>query len=189
MITGKTPALVSAALDKLHGMKGLVLDLRDNQGGRYDTMFDVAGLLLPKSSLVVTEIHRGGNLVEKRTSAEPHVTVPIVVLVDNMTASGAEVLAGALKQAGAKVVGKRTLGKWNAQELYELGNGWGIKYTTIVFKSASGAMLDGKGLDPDVEVEADPAVVAQANVMKDAERRIATDAQLRVATTLLKLGR
>ncbi|HXU71242.1 MAG TPA: S41 family peptidase [Polyangia bacterium] len=187
MITSKTPALVSAALDKLRGMKGLVVDLRDNQGGRYDTMFDVAGLMLPKGALVVSEIRRGGAVVEKHTSAEPRVTVPIVVLVDNMTASGAEVLAGALKQAGAKVVGKRTMGKWNAQELYELGNGWGIKYTIMVFRAASGAMLDGKGLEPDVEVEADPAMVAQANVMKDGEKRLAADAQLRVATTILKL--
>jgi carboxyl-terminal processing protease len=189
MITGKTQALTRDALDKLRGMKGLVIDLRDNQGGRYESIFDIASLLVPKGSLVVSEIHRGGGVVEKRNGSEPRVSVPMVVLVDGETASGAEVLAGALKHAGAKVVGKRTMGKWNAQELQDLGNGWGIKYTTMVFRSPSGAMLDGKGLEPDVEVEADPREVAKANAMRDGDKRLAADAQLRVATSLLKLSR
>jgi carboxyl-terminal processing protease len=189
MITGKTPALTRDALDKLRGMKGLVIDLRDNQGGRYDSIFDIAALFVPKGALIVSEIRRGGGVVEKRNAGEPRVSVPMAVLVDASTSSGAEVLAGALKQAGAKIVGKRTMGKWNAQELQELGNGWGVKYTTMVFRAPWGALLDGRGLDPDVEVEADVREVAKANAMKDGDKRLAADAQLRVATTLLKLAR
>lgn len=188
MITGKTPALMKGALDRLHGMRGLVIDLRDNEGGLYDSMLEIAGMLLPKGTLVVSEIHRGGAVTEKRTTSEPKVTVPIAVVVDGHTASGAEILAAALKQVGARIVGKRTLGKWNAQWLEELGNGWGIKYTTIVFRAPWGAMLDGRGLDPDVEVEADPRDVARANTIKDGDKRLAADAQLRVAVTLLKLA-
>jgi len=93
------------------------------------------------------------------------------------------------RSLGAKVIGKRTMGKWNAQELYDLGNGWAMKYTTMVFRSPSGALPDGKGLEPDVEVEADKATVAKANTIRDGAKRIAADAQLRVATTLLKLNR
>ncbi|HEY2743176.1 MAG TPA: S41 family peptidase [Polyangia bacterium] len=190
MLNEKTPALLKAALERLHGMKGLVIDLRSNQGGHYGSMLECACELLPKGSPIVTELHRGGAVVEKRTWMEPHVSgVPIAVLVNSYTASGAEVLAGALKQAGARVVGKRTFGKWNAQELEELGNGWGVKFTTMVFRSPSGAMPDGRGLDPDVEVEADVRDVAKANAIKDGDKRIAADAQLRVATTLLKLTR
>ncbi|HEX6835748.1 MAG TPA: S41 family peptidase [Polyangia bacterium] len=188
MITGKTPALMKAALERMHGMRGLIVDLRENEGGLYDSMLEIAGMLLPKGALVVSEIRRGGGVTEKRTTTEPAVAVPIVVLVDGHTASGAEILAGALKQAGARVVGKRTLGKWNAQWLEELGNGWGIKYTTIVFRTPWGAMLDGRGLDPDVEVEADAGDVARANTIKDGDKRVAADAQLRVAVTLLKLS-
>ena len=189
MFTEKTPALLKAALERLRGMKGLILDLRSNQGGAYGSMLECACELLPKGAPIVTELHRAGGVVEKRTWQEPQVSVPIAVLVNGGTASGAEILAGALKQAGARVVGKRTFGKWNAQDLVELDNGWGLKYTTMVFRSPSGALPDGRGLDPDVEVEGDVREVAKASAMKDGVKRVAADAQLRVATTLLKLAR
>ncbi len=190
MFTGKTPALMRAALEKLRaaGMKALVVDLRGNEGGHYDSMLECAGMLVPKGSLVVTAVHRGGRTEEKRTSTEPVVTVPMAVLVNGVTASGAEILAGALKNAGARVVGKRTLGKWNAQWLEELGNGWAIKFTTIVFRAPWGASLDGRGLDPDVEVEESPSDVARAAAIRNGDKRLAADAQLRVAVTLLKLA-
>jgi hypothetical protein len=59
----------------------------------------------------------------------------------------------------------------------------------MVFRAPSGALPDGRGLDPDVEVEGDPREIARANAMKDVDKRIATDAQLRVAVNLLKLTR
>jgi carboxyl-terminal processing protease len=192
MFSDKTPALLKSALEKAKsaGAKGLVLDLRNNEGGKYDRMLECACQLLPKGSLIVTEIHRGGGTAEKRTWLEPILTaVPVVVMTDGATASGAEILAAALKQSGARTVGKRTFGKWNAQSLEDLGNGWGAKFTTMVFRAPSGALPDGRGLDPDVEVEADPRQVARANAMKDTEKRIATDAQLRVAVSILKLTR
>ena len=189
MISEKTPALLKSALERLRGMKGLVLDLRNNTGGHYGSMLECACELLPKGALVVSEIHRGGSVVDKRTWTEPQVSVPIIVLVNAETASGAEILAGALKQTGARIVGKRTFGKWNAQAIEDLGNGWGVKFTTMVFRAPSGALPDGRGLDPDVEVEGDVRDVASANTIKDGVKRIAADAQLRVATTLLKLAR
>ncbi len=191
MFSDKTPALLKSALEKAKGAgaKSLVLDLRNNEGGKYDRMLECACELLPKGALIVTEIHRGGGTAEKRTWLEPILMVPMVVVTDGATASGAEILAAALKQSGARTVGKRTFGKWNAQELQDLGNGWGAKFTTIVFRAPSGALPDGRGLDPDVEVEADPREVARANAMKDADKRIAADAQLRVAVNLLKMTR
>ena len=190
MFTEKTPALLKAALERLRGMKGLVIDLRSNQGGHYGSMLECACELLPKGAPIVTELRRAGGVVEKKTWTDPQVSgVPIAVLVNGYTASGAEILAGALKQAGARVVGKRTFGKWNAQSVEDLGNGWGVKFTTMVFRSPSGALPDGRGLDPDVEVEADVRDVAKAATIKEGDKRIAADAQLRVATTLLKLAR
>jgi len=190
MFTGKTPGLMKPALEKLKrsGMKALVVDLRGNEGGSYDSMLECAGMLVPKGSVVVTEVHRGGKVDDKRTTTEPVVSVPMAVLVDGHTASGAEILAGALKQAGARVVGKRTLGKWNAQWLEELDNGWAIKFTIIVFRAPWGASLDGKGLDPDVEVEETPSEFAKAAAIRVGEQRLAADPQLRVAVTLLKLA-
>lgn len=186
----KTPAVLKSALERLRsaGAKGLVLDLRGNEGGGYERMLECAGQLLPKGALIVTELHRGGGVVDKHTTGEPLSTVPVIVLVNGMTASGAEILAGALKQAGARTVGKRTFGKWNAQTVEPLGNGWAAKFTTVVFRSPWGALPDGRGLDPDVEVEADAREVARAGAMKDGDKRIATDAQLRVAVSLFKLS-
>lgn len=187
----KTPVLLKAALERLRGgtLKGLVIDLRDNEGGLYERMLDCAGQLLPRGALVVTAIHRGGAVEDKRTSSEPVVSAPMAVLVDAMTASSAEILAAALKQAGARIVGKRTHGKWNAQAIEELGNGWAAKFTVALFRSASGAMLDGKGLDPDVEVEMDAREATRAAAIKDGEKRVAADAQLRAAVGLMRLAR
>jgi carboxyl-terminal processing protease len=188
MFTDKTPKMFRTALEKLRGSaRGLIIDLRSNEGGKYDTMLECANQLLPKNSPVVTELRRGGATVEKRTWSDPLTTVPIVVLVDHETASGAEILAAALKQSGARVVGKRTFGKWNAQELVDLGNGWGAKYTTVVFRAPSGALPDGHGIDPDVEVELGERDFVHASAQHDPEKRIALDAQLRVAVNLLKM--
>jgi len=187
----KTPALMKEALEKLRaaGMKALVVDLRNNEGGDYDRMLECAGELLPKGALIVTAIQRGGRVEEKHTWTDPVVTLPMTVLVNGSTASGAEIIAGALQHAGARIVGKRTLGKWNAQFVEELGNGWAVKFTTIVFRAPSGAMLDGRGLDPDVEVEMDPHDLARAAAIRTGDKRLAADAQLRTAVTLLKLSR
>jgi carboxyl-terminal processing protease len=189
--TEKTPGLLKAALAEARaaGMKGLVLDLRDNSGGLFDSMLKCAGQLLPKGSLVVTAIHRGGKIEEERTATEPGVSgVPMAALVNGATASGAEMLAGAMQSVGARVIGKRTLGKWNAQSIEDLGNGWAAKLTIAWFRAPSGQMLDGKGLEPDVEVELEPRQWARAVATRDIGERLAADAQLRAAVNLLKLS-
>ncbi|MDB4971041.1 MAG: Prc [Myxococcales bacterium] len=186
--TEKTPLLLKAALERLRGqgMKTLIVDVRNNEGGLYESMLECAGQMLPKGSFVVTAIQRGGKAEEKHTSAEALAPTPAAVLVNSVTASGAEILAGALKHAGTRVVGKRTLGKWNAQKLEELGNGWAVKFTVTVFRAPSGAMPDGKGLEPDVEVEMDPRDVGRAMAINDGDKRVAADAQLRAALSFLK---
>jgi carboxyl-terminal processing protease len=146
--------------------------------------------VLPKNSLVVTSIRRGGKTSEERTSGEPVVTgVPLAALINGGTASGAEMLAAALQASGARVVGKRTHGKWNAQTIEPLGNGWAAKITIAWFRAPSGQMLDGKGLEPDVEVEMDAKALPRALGAKDATERLAIDPQLRAAVNLLKLAR
>ncbi len=189
--TDKTPSLLKTALTKLHGagVRALIVDVRNNEGGVYDRMLECAGELLPRGSLVVTALHRGGKAEDKRTSTEPLISVPTTVLVNGATSSGAEILAGALKQSGARLVGKRTHGKWNAQTIEELGNGWAMKFTVAVFRTPWGTLPDGRGIDPDVEVEMSEHDVVRADTIKDAEQRLAADPQLRVAVNLLKLAK
>jgi carboxyl-terminal processing protease len=185
----KTPALLKQALEHARGpsLRGLVIDVRDNEGGLYDKMLECAGQLLPRGALVVTMLRRGGAVEEQRTRDEPIVSgVPMVALINGATASGAEILAGALQAGvGARVVGQRSFGKWNVQRVDELGNGWALKLTVAVLRAPSGQLLDGKGLEPDVQVD----MSARPSHEADGERRLAADAQLRAAWQLVQLQR
>jgi carboxyl-terminal processing protease len=185
----KTPGLLAAALQKVKaaGDKALVIDLRENQGGLFDKMLECAGMLLPRGSLVVTTVGRGGKGEELRTTGEPLIgRLPMVVLINGDTASGAEIIAAALKSAvGARLVGSKTRGKWSVQRVEELGNGWAIKLTTALLRSAAGQVLDGKGLEPDLQVDMKEHLSRE----RDGERRVAADCQLRAALHLLQMTR
>jgi carboxyl-terminal processing protease len=185
----KTPGLLAAALQKVKaaGAKSLVLDVRDNQGGLFEKMLECAGMLLPRGTLVVTAVGRGGKSEEQRTTSEPLLPrLPTVVLINSDSASGAEILAAALKSGdGARLVGTKTLGKWSVQRVDELGNGWAIKLTTALLRSPTGQMLNGKGLEPDLQVDMKERVSHD----RDGDRRVAADAQLRAAVHLLQMTR
>ncbi len=189
--TEKTPSLLRAAIERMMAQKphGLLLDLRSNEGGNFDKVVESAGLLLPKGKLVATLVHRGGREEALRTTTEPAFSgVPVVVLVNGSTASGAEILAGALKEeGGARLVGKKTYGKWNVQKIAALPNKYAIKYTIGVFRTPRGELLDGKGLEPDLEVDFDEVSAEKAMHLPDGAQRLKSDPQLRAAAQLLKL--
>jgi carboxyl-terminal processing protease len=187
--TDKTPGMLRTALDKLQKPKGVILDFRSNEGGHFDRVLECANLLLPKGRLLATVIKRGGGEEPLRTSAEPALSgVPVVVLINGSTASGAEILAGALKEeGGARLVGKKTYGKWNVQKIAALPNKWAMKFTTGVFRSPRGELLDGKGLEPDLEVDFAEEAAEKAMHLQDAGARLKADPQLRAAAQLLRL--
>jgi carboxyl-terminal processing protease len=112
--------------------------------------------------------------------------VPITLLVDGSTASGAELFAAALReQTGARLVGARTTGKFNVQKVADLGNGFAFKYTIGVFKTPKGDSFDGRGLEPDMPVSLDDKTVERVLRMRDTTSRLSADAQLRAAIALL----
>ena len=192
----KTPQLLREALARLASARarGLVIDLRDDEGGLLERTTECASLLLPAGKTIATTLMRGGKeqaiVTGGATGGAPLVTaIPVTVLVNGDTASSAELLAGALKaHAGARVVGKKTRGKWNVQTIEELPNHWAIKYTIGVFRSAGGELLDGKGLEPDVEVDMPAGALEKARRIADPAQRIAADPQLRAAISLLRLA-
>lgn len=186
--TEKTPAAVKAGLEdlKAKGARALVIDLRHSPGGSFDRALETAELLLPEGAPIIT-------LKKKGKPEETHVSkgkpilgdLPAVVLVDEMTASGAELLASALRdQRHAKLVGARTYGKWSVQSLDDLPNGWAYKYTLGLFKTPQGKSYEGIGVSPDVELAMDEAALGRANHGKP-EDRIANDVQLRTAKELV----
>ena len=185
----KTPELVKAALERLKSahITGLVVDLRSCPGGLFEKAVATGELFLPKGKTFVTTVHRGGDEEPIVTKNDPVLTVPLAVLVNEQTASGAEILAGALQESGnARVVGRKTMGKWNVQIIDDLPNHYAIKFTVGSFKTPKGESLDGQGLIPDLEVEMDPALVEKSRRMSDVRERLVLDAQLRVAAASVR---
>ncbi len=133
---------------------GIILDLRSNPGGLLNTVVDVAGYFL-KEGVVVNVLDNQGKqtaLVVKPNGVTTD--LPLIVLVDSHTASGSEVLAGALQDYGrATIAGTRTYGKGSVNILRRLKDGSGLYITTARWLTPNGRLIEGKGLYPDYELE------------------------------------
>ncbi len=141
----KTPQEVSEAIQKLGGadLKGLLLDLRDNRGGVVDSAVGLASLFLKPDLLVFTQ--RGRSMPEKsfKTSAAPtHFDCPLVVLVNDTTASAAEVFVAALQEHDrALIAGDPTYGKGVVESVSQLSGGTGLALTTAQYFTPSGRSI------------------------------------------------
>ena len=136
-------------------LKGLILDLRDNPGGLVDTAVAVSDLFIDKGVIVSTEGRR--RKLEKHY-AQPGGTYdgfPMVALIDGGSASSAEIVAGALQDHGrALILGTKSFGKASVQEIIELPDGSALKLTTRVYYTPKHRSIEGKGIEPDIEVHA-----------------------------------
>ncbi len=133
-------------------MNGIVLDLRSNPGGLLTEAVEVASAFLDGGAVVSYE-KRGEPVHHLDAIGAGDTTVPVVVLVDDGTASAAEVVAGALQDRNrAVIVGSRTFGKGSVQEPSTLSDGSAIELTVGRYLLPSGRSLDGVGIDPDVLV-------------------------------------
>jgi carboxyl-terminal processing protease len=145
-------AFVSALDDmKSKGMKGLILDLRDNPGGLLDECKVVADKLLGKGTIVYT-LDKDGKK-EVLESDEDKINVPLVVLTNGGTASASEIVSGAVRDHKAgTLIGTTTFGKGLVQTVIPLIDGTGIKVTTARYYTPSGECIQKKGIKPDIEV-------------------------------------
>ncbi|MGB9846687.1 MAG: S41 family peptidase [Desulfotomaculales bacterium] len=151
--TTKTPEEVDAALARLQeqGMKGLLLDLRDNPGGELRAAVKVAEHFVPRGPVVYIDYRTGKD--ETYTVSGNKLNLPLVVLVNRASASAAEILAGAIKDTGSGIlVGEKTFGKGVVQELFRLDNGAGLKLTTARYLTPGKHDINKKGIEPDVPV-------------------------------------
>lgn len=134
------------------GIKGLIIDLRDNPGGSYDQVVDIADRLLPEGTIVYTEDRNGSK--QYKMSNKTALNLPIVILTNGNSASASEILAGAVKDNGAgTLVGTKTFGKGLVQELKLLNDGSGIKVTISRYFTPSGVCIQGLGIKPDIEID------------------------------------
>ena len=147
----------------------LILDLRGNPGGYLDAAVDMASYFLPVGDTIVTEDFEGkqDNVVHRSLGYNIFANDPnfkMAILVDQGSASAAEILSGALQQHGvAKLVGTRTFGKGSVQELMDLGNGAELKVTIARWLTPNGSWISQKGLTPDIQATTTQADVAAGN--------------------------
>ena len=136
-------------------LKGLILDLRNNPGGLLDQAVKVSDEFLNDGLIVYT----GGRLKSQDMRFEAHMNTrphsyPIVVLVNEGSASAAEIVAGALQDhKRAVVVGVKTFGKGSVQTVMPLRNGAALRLTTAIYYTPSGRSIQAKGIEPDIVVE------------------------------------
>lgn len=135
------------------GMKGLVVDLRNNPGGNLNTVCDMLDLMLPKGLIVYTE-DKDGNRQEASLDDENQFTLPLAVLVNGNSASASEIYAGAIQDYGiGDIVGTQTYGKGVVQQIFDLKDDTCVKLTIAKYFTPKGRSINGKGITPDVEVE------------------------------------
>lgn len=153
---GKTLSQFNSAYDELKkdGMKGLIIDLRDNPGGDLDCVVKLSDKFLDEGTIVYTKTKNGkGETFKSDAKCEK---LPIVIITNENSASASEILTGSLKDRGvAKVVGKTTFGKGIVQALFELNDGSGVKITESEYYLPNDECIHGVGIDPDYEVDLD----------------------------------
>ncbi len=134
------------------GAKGLVLDLRGNGGGMMDAAAEIAEELMP-AGVIATYVRQGEVVETLRAEGSTFELLPLVVLIDEDTASAAEMLAGALQDSGAAtVVGTVSYGKGVAQGVVDLGNEDAMKLSLLYFVTPNGHYIEQNGIKPDVIV-------------------------------------
>ncbi|MBI1838714.1 MAG: S41 family peptidase, partial [Candidatus Colwellbacteria bacterium] len=137
------------------GIRGIVLDLRNNPGGYLDIAVDLAGWFLEKGDIVAKERFADGQeRIFKANGNKALKGIPLVALINGGSASASEILAGALKvNRGIKLIGEKSFGKGTVQELQELKDGSTLKITIANWLLPDNSMIEKIGLTPDVEIK------------------------------------
>jgi len=152
-----TASDLASALDKLkkEGMTSLVLDLRNNPGGLLNSAVQITDLFLPPGRLVVYIKGRAEDRIDYFTEGQKtrYTDIPMVVLINQGSASASEIVAGALKDwERAVIIGMPTFGKGSVQSLIPLRDGSGLKLTTAKYYTPKGTSIQSIGITPDIEV-------------------------------------
>ena len=159
----------------------LIIDLRNNGGGLVEQALQIAGYIADKDSVLLYEVDKNENEEIEKSEDDPIINMPIIILVNENTASSSEILAGALKDLGkAKIVGTTTYGKGVIQEVLTLPDGSGLKITTKKYLTPNKTEINEIGITPDEEVELPDTV---ENILDVSEEE---DTQLQKAIEMLK---
>jgi carboxyl-terminal processing protease len=187
-------------------IKGLILDLRNNPGGLLDSAVDIVRLFLGDNKLIVSTKGRipQSNREYYAMKEAPYEKIPLVVLTNKGSASGSEIVAGALQDhKRAIIIGSRTFGKASVQSVLPLDNGCGLRLTTAKYYTPSGRCIHKDkthegGIEPDIKIELSPEIEAKLyqqqeliypegkEPKKDEKKEVVSDIVLERAVEILK---
>ena len=138
-------------------VKGLILDLRNNPGGLVSATVDTTSQFL-ESGLVLYQIDGQGRRTDMKVKSGGKAQgIPMVVLVNGFSASSSEIMAGAIRDHDrAPVLGTKTFGKGSVNIQLPLSDGSGVYYTIARWYTPDGTLIEGEGIEPDIEVLPDP---------------------------------
>lgn len=154
---------------KMEGLKGIVLDLRNNPGGLLDQAVSVSDVFLEQGAIVSIKGRDDKNGHDYRADKQADdVHTPVVVLINAGSASASEIVAGALRdQKRALILGERSFGKGSVQKIIPLPDGSGLKLTVALYYTPNGSSIQAEGIVPDMEV---PFEARQTSEDKDGQR-------------------
>ncbi len=163
------------------GMEGLIIDLRNNPGGTLGSVVGILDMILPECTLIYTEDKDGNVGNQYFSDPDTILNVPTVILVNEYSASAAEVFAGDMQDMGAAtLVGTTTFGKGIVQQIYPISDGSAVKLTQSSYFTSAGRNIHEVGIEPDVYVELDEHLKTQSVVSME------EDNQLRKAIEVLE---
>lgn len=177
-------AEIDAALEAMQpdALDGLILDLRGNPGGLLSTAIDVGSAFVPEGPILIEDFGNGREQVFNTDGTYLDLNLPLVVLVDESSASASELVAGALQDSGqATIIGETTFGKGTVQSWQPLVNGGGIRLTVARWLTPDRHWIHNNGITPDYIVEWNPTSSAEATDP-------AHDSQLNAAIAFLTEG-
>lgn len=177
---------------KPESLEGFILDLRNNPGGLLQDAVEVSELFIPAPKMIVTTKGRLSDQNQEYPSENDKalVDVPLIILINEGSASGSEIVAGAIKDWNrGKLVGIKTFGKGSVQSVLPLRDGSALKLTTALYYTPEGTNINEVGISPDIEInitEEQELKLWKAKAKKEKIDLLSLDPQLKGAVNILK---
>ena len=155
------------------GIDRLIIDLRNNGGGVVDEAVDIADMLLDKDDTILITKDKKGNEEITKSEHDPTITMPVVVLTNEYSASASEILVGALQDnERATIVGTKTYGKGVIQEVDRLNDGSGLKITIEEYYTPNRNEINKVGIEPDEEIDLSDEVKEQGTYTDEEDNQL-----------------
>ena len=150
---------------KQNNPTGLVIDLRNNGGGLVTESLDIAETMVEKGKTLLITANKNNKEDIRKSNENPTITIPVVVLINQNTASASEILSGILRDdCNYKIIGTKSYGKGVIQTVYSFSDGSGLKVTTEEYFTPNHNKINKVGITPDIEVSLDSEWENMSNI-------------------------